>query len=126
MLTAGIAAVVTDLVRYGELPTAEWLRSCTDEEFVRTCSVAEWLLYHGPSTRSGSVPIARALCLAAVYVHEGRPRDIARRRRPVDTPPDASPPAPDRRPDHVLAAAVPPGYGVGDDARAFWGSPTPG
>jgi hypothetical protein len=118
VLTASAETIAADLRQYGEDATADWLLACTDEELVRVCSVGEWLLYHGPSTRSGSMLIAKALSLAAVYVREGAPRDLARsRRRRLDSRPDRDD---GRRPDHVLASGVPYAYGVGDDARAFW------
>jgi hypothetical protein len=120
VLTASAETVAAELRQYGEDRAADWLLTCTEEELVRVCSVGEWLLYHGPSTRSGSMLIAKALSLAAVYVREGAPRDLARsRRRRLEDRPDSADDG--RRPDEVLAAGVPFAYGVGDDARAFWG-----
>ena len=82
MLNASAETIAADLRQYGEDATAHWLLACTDEELVRVCSVGEWLLYHGPSRPSGdSMLIAKALSLAAVYVREGAPRELARSRR---------------------------------------------
>jgi hypothetical protein len=126
VLSASAETIAADLRQYGEDDTADWLRTCTDEELVRVCSVAHWLTYHGPHTPSGgSMLYAKALSLAAVYVREGAPRDLARsRRRRVEgwqQPEVADGWYLGRLPDHVLAGSVPFAYGVGDDARAFWG-----
>ena len=120
MLNASAETIAADLRQYGEDATAHWLLACTDEELVRVCSVGEWLLYHGPSRPSGdSMLIAKALSLAAVYVREGAPRELARsRRRSLEGWRGERPDG--RRPDHVLAANVAADYGVGDDARAHW------
>lgn len=119
MLSASAERIAADLRQYGEEATAVWLLSCTDEELVRVCSVGEWLLLEGPRTPSGaSMLFARALSLAAVYVREGSPRELAHSRRRGVASDDAGHDG--RRPDDVLAAAVPSDYGVGDDARAFW------
>ncbi|MBB3326347.1 hypothetical protein FHX39_001291 [Friedmanniella antarctica] len=123
LLTTGAAMVAEDLERYGESATAAWVLTCSEEELVRVCTVADWLLYNGPARASGaSMLIAKACALAAVYVHEGRPRDLARSRRAPVTgpPPDSS----WRRPDPRLHEAVALDYGVGADARAYWGSIT--
>ena len=119
MLSASAETIAADLRQYGEEATADWLLGCTDEELVRVCSVGEWLLFNGPGRPSGgSMLFAKALSLAAVYVREGAPRNLARsRRRRLDDQPARDD---GRRPDHVLAGALPFGYGVGDDARAFW------
>lgn len=124
MLTTGAGLVADDLERYGELAAAAWVLTCSEEELVRICTVADWLLYNGPRRASGaSMLIAKACALAAVHVQEGRPRDLTRSRRgPVTGP------RPDdtwRRPDHRLHESVAADYGVGPDARAFWGQPTP-
>lgn len=63
--------------------------------------------------------IAKAFALAAVYVMEGAPRDLARRRRSKVHGP-ALPPG--RWPNYALQEAAPRHYGVGDDAVAFWGT----
>jgi hypothetical protein len=123
VLSSGVESVAEDLRRYGENATARWVLTCSDDEFVRVCSVAEWLLYYGPSTASGrSMMIAKACALAAVYVHEGAPRDLSRSRRTEPTgvlvPPDGG-----RRPNYSLQVAMARDYGVGEDVRAFWRSP---
>jgi hypothetical protein len=114
-----------DLRQYGEDAAADWVLGCTDEGLVRVCSVADWPLYRGPGpTGDGSMLLAKAASLAAVYVREGAPRDLARtRHRRAES---WQQPEVDggwylgRLPDHVLAAGVPFGYGVGDDARSRW------
>lgn len=122
MLSASAESMAESLYQYGEHEAADWVVSCSDDELVRVCSVAEWLLYQGPGpSRGGSMMIARACAIAAVYVREGAPRELARSRRkrvagalPV--------PSPGRRPNAGLQAACPSGYGVGEDLRAFWGA----
>ena len=119
MLNASAETIAADLRQYGEDATAHWLLACTDEELVRVCSVGEWLLFNGPGRPSGgSMLFAKALSLAAVYVREGAPRELARSRRRRLEGDDGADDG--RRPDHVLADSVPYAYGVGDDARAFW------
>lgn len=119
MLTTGVELISEDLYRWGEEEAAFWVLTCSDEELVRICTVADWLLHFGPGRASGeSMMIAKACALAAVYVREGRPRDLARiRRRPALARRSGDG---GRRPDHVLHAAVPPEYGVGGDAREYW------
>ena len=119
MLSASAQTIAADLRQYGEDAAADWLLACTDEKLVRVCSVGEWLLFNGPGRPSGgSMLFAKALSLAAVYVREGAPRELARsRRRRLDE--TVGGPG-GRRPDDVLGSSVPYAYGVGDDARAFW------
>jgi hypothetical protein len=122
MLNAPVESMSRDLHEYGEDETANWILTCSDDELVRVCSVAEWLLYFGPSRPSGgSMMIARACALAAVYVREGTPRDLARARRKRIADP-APMPSPGRRPDNALQMKHSREYGVGDDFRAFWGA----
>jgi hypothetical protein len=120
MLSASVESIARELVEYGEDDTAAWIVDCSDDELVRVCSVASWLLFHGPTVSSGaSMMIAKACALAAVYVREGGPRELKRsRRRKVEGRAPAPPSA--RRPDHQRQAQVPRDYGVGDDARAYW------
>ena len=81
-MSARVGDVADDLLRYGEPETSEWMLSCSEDELVRVCSVADWLLLHGPSEPSGSsMMIAKACALAAIYVREGAPRALARSRR---------------------------------------------
>lgn len=100
MLNASVESMSRDLHEYGEGDTAQWILTASDEQLVRVCSVADWLLYHGPSLPSGgSMMIARACALAAVYVREGAPRDLARgRRKRIADPPPL--PSPGRRPNY--------------------------
>jgi hypothetical protein len=112
--------IAEDLRRYGEDEAAEWIIDCSEDELVRVCAVAEWLLYHGPARRSGaSRMIAKACALAAVYVREGSPRDLLRSRRGAASGSRVAA-AGGRRPDHKLQAAAPSQYGVRQDAREFW------
>lgn len=120
MLSASVEDIAEDLRRYGEDDTAVWVLTCSDDELVRVCSVADWLLFYGPSSPSGgSMMIAKACALAAVYVHEGRPRDLRRSRRgpASDTPVLLHG---GRRPRYGLQRAAPRNYGVGPDAVEFW------
>jgi hypothetical protein len=100
LLSARVDDIAEDLRRYGEDDTAVWVLSCSDDELVRVCSVADWLLYHGRSSPSGgSMMIAKACALAAVYVREGSPRDLRRSRRgPAWGAP--TPPSGGRRPGY--------------------------
>lgn len=120
MLLAAAEDISRDLLQYGEGPTAEWMLSCSDEEFIRVLGVADWLLYDAPRSPSGaSMMIAKACALAAVYVREGVPRDLARAHRmKVD---DVGVPASRRFPNHARQEALGRHHGVGDDARRFWG-----
>jgi len=53
MLNAPVQYMSRDLHEYGEDKTADWILTCSEDELVRVCSVAEWLLYSGPSRPSG-------------------------------------------------------------------------
>ena len=122
MLNAPVEYMSRDLHEYGEDETANWILTCSEDELVRVCSVAEWLLYCGPSRPSGgSMMIAKACAAAAVYVREGAPRNLARTRRKRIADPGPMP-SPGRRPDSALQMKHPLEYGVGEDFRAFWGA----
>ena len=72
MLNAPVEYMSRDLHEYGEDETADWILTCSEDELVRVCSVAEWLLYSGPSRPSGgSMMMAKACAVAAAYVREG-------------------------------------------------------
>jgi hypothetical protein len=61
-----------DLHECGEYETANWILTCSDDELVKVCSVAEWLLYFGPSRPSGgSLMIARACALLSCMCGRG-------------------------------------------------------
>jgi hypothetical protein len=63
--------------------------------------------------------IAKACAIAAVYVREKAPRELARsRRKRIADPPPL--PYPGRRPDHALQMQRAQEYGVGDDIRSYW------
>lgn len=119
-LSASAESISRDLAEYGEEDAATWVLTCSDDELVRLRSVADWLLFHGPARPSGgSMIIAKACALAAVYVREGAPRELARsrRRKLAGLPPM---PSPERRPSYQLQQQAPREYGVGDDARSYW------
>ena len=120
MLSASAESISRDLIEYGEDDTAPWMLTCSEDDLVRVCSVADWLLLNGPTRPSGSsMMIAKACALAAVYVREGAPRELRRSRRSkVEGLPPV--PTPGRRPDYHLQMQAPRHYGVGDDARTFW------
>lgn len=125
VLDASVNLVAEGLRRYGEDDVALWVLKCSDDELLRVCSVADWLLLRGPALPSGSsMMIVKACALAAVYVCEGEPRDLRRRRRkPASsgTVPDQHSSDADRRPDLMAQLSAGHGYGVGQDARDFWG-----
>jgi hypothetical protein len=115
VLNASAQMIALDLAGYGEDQAAEWIVSCSDEDLVRVCSVVGWIAENGPGTASGGTLLAKACAMAAVYVREGRPRELVRsRRRRVD--PKLFPG--DRRPP--LFAEGPALDGVGEDLRSFW------
>ena len=124
VLGAPCELIARDLIEYGEVEAAEWVRSCSDDDLVRICSVADWLLLHGPSTKAGSsMMIAKALALATVYIREGTPRDLAsKRRKPLPALSEAERDAirRGRWVNYQLQEAKPRDYGVGPDARDYW------
>ncbi|WP_458112275.1 hypothetical protein M1D88_18835 [Arthrobacter sp. R1-13] len=122
MLVTSRESIIADLLSYGEKATAEWISRCSDDELMRTLSVGEWLLYYGPGPASGgSMLIGKAAALAAVYVHEGNPRDLTRRRRDLSAwaaaiPSDGTA----RLPGLPKNTHWPKEYGVGTDAKDYW------
>ena len=125
MLLASVDMIAADLRRYGEDDAAEWVMECSDEELVRICSVAHWLTLQGPTQeKSGnSMMIAKACALAAVYVREGAPRDLARKNRRPAPPLSAGERAAlirGRWPSRQGVEAASRHYGVGEDAKAYW------
>ncbi|PPF31265.1 hypothetical protein C5C18_06605 [Rathayibacter tritici] len=103
-----------------ENESALWIESCTDEEFVRVCTIAHFLLYHGPHTASGrSMSYAQAGAIAAVSIHERAPRKLKRHRRDfTHALPDRSP-WPKRRTNDIVMAALPTYDGVNSDVIDF-------
>jgi hypothetical protein len=124
VLDASVGLIAEGLRRYSEDDVAFWVVTCSDDELLRVCSVADWLLLRGPALPSGSsMMIAKACALAAVYVCEGKPRNLRRRRRKpasAGAAPDEHSSDADRRPDLVAQLSAGRGYGVGQDARDFW------
>jgi hypothetical protein len=111
---------VRDLLQFHEGDVAKWVESCSEEDFVRVCDVADFLSLHGPVTSSGaSLMLSKCVALAAVYVHNGVPRALARAKRDLKAvvpPIDSSSPSTDLK----LARSWPPYFAVGDDAIDFW------
>ena len=82
MLSTTRELTVVDLLEYGEEETAKWIGSCSDEDFIRVCGVADWIMLYGPKTPSGaSMLTAFVVSAAAVFICEGAPRKLARSRR---------------------------------------------
>lgn len=112
--------IVGELRSYGEEAVAEWAWNASQEELRDTLTVAEWLLHFGPAPQSsGSMLFAKAIALGCVYVHEGHPRELARKRRDLalwrESAEDLSPKAQERirgRSGNYVA--------VGPDARSYW------
>jgi hypothetical protein len=121
VLDTGVGSIAEDLRRYGEDDVALWVVACSDDELLRVCSVADWLLLRGQALPSGSsMMIAKACALAAVYVCEGKPRNLRRHRRMPASAADEHSPDADRRPDLMAQLSAGRDYGVGQDARDFW------
>ncbi|WP_326568839.1 hypothetical protein VSH64_45030 [Amycolatopsis rhabdoformis] len=128
MLSTSRGSAAQDLLEYGEAATAEWVVSCSEDDFMKVCAAADWILLYGPTTPSGaSMMVARAIASAAVFVHDGRPRDLARKRRrklPELTPEERRRVAFDRAPDHRAQRAKGEFYGVTDELKEFWAADT--
>src|SRR6476469_9836320 len=122
MLSASVGRIAEQLWRYGEDETALWVLDCTDDELVRISSVGSWLLFNGPGTSKGSMMLAKACALAAVYVREGAPRELARKSRKPELPRSepGDPSAAARRPPLAPTSGLGKDYGVGDDLRRFF------
>ncbi len=88
MLLTTRAMTWQDLLAYGEDDVAEWVMSASDDEFLAVCGVANWLIRRGPRTPSGnSMTLSKAAALAAVAIHDGHPRKLARKARKPDRTP---------------------------------------
>ncbi len=111
---------VRDLLQFHEPDVAKWVEVCSEEDFVRVCDVADFLSLHGPVTSSGaSLMLSKCVAMAAVYVHDGAPRDLARAKRDLKAvvpPIDSSSPSTDL----LLARGRPQFFAVGDDAINVW------
>src|SRR5262245_41053511 len=125
MLSTIRGLAVRYLRSYDETTTADWVDSCSEDDFLRVCGVADWLVYQGPSTPSGAgMMFAKAVALAAVFVHESAPRDLARKRRralPELSPEESRRISFDRSPDVEEQRKRGTYYGVTDAVKAFWG-----
>jgi hypothetical protein len=114
-----------DLLAYGEDETARWVEHCADDELLRICGVANWLLY-GPTTRSdSSMNLARACALAAVFIREGRPRQLARavRKSMPQLTPAQTEASRSGSPNYQQQQELDQYYGVTAEFQEFW---TPG
>jgi hypothetical protein len=126
--TTGLVAI--NLIQYGEPEVADWVLSCSDDEFVRICSVADWITFNGPPLPSGrGMLLDKALALAAVYIKECKPRMLDRsRRKKVQSEAETRRMIQEnnRWPKEELMVyyeghGFTPLYGVGDDLYKFWG-----
>ncbi|MET7998206.1 hypothetical protein ABZU76_45715 [Amycolatopsis sp. NPDC005232] len=124
MLSTSRGLAARDLLEYGEEAAAEWVYLCSEDDFMKVCAAADWILLHGPTTPSGaSMMVARAIAAAAVFVHEGRPRDLARKRRrklPEPSPEERRRVGFDQAPDFRAQRAKGEHYGVTDELKEFW------
>lgn len=120
MLSTTRPLQVDDLLPFHETDVAAWARTCTDDELARVCDVADFLTLSGPATPSGgSMTFAKASALAAVYVCEGKPRNLALSRRDLKViVPDVV--DENRRPLYLIQQTRPERFAVGDDAIDFW------
>lgn len=108
--------IAEDLRRYGEDTVADWVLVCSDDELTRTCSVGHWIYLSGTN-------LASATALAAVYVREGHPRELVRKRRKHSTTAEGPLLENGRRCSRAgrdRASAYYPFYGVDDDAIEYW------
>ncbi len=68
------------LCAYDEREVAVWALGASDDEMLRVDGVSDWLLQHGPRTKSGQpMMYKQALAQAAVFVAEGTARPLRRR-----------------------------------------------
>jgi len=111
---------VRDLLQFHEPAVADWVETCTEEEFVRVCDVADFLSLLGPTTGSGaSMMLSKCVALAAVDVHDGAPRDLVRARRDLKAViPQLDEDSPGT--DWAIQQLRPHYFAVGDDAIDHW------
>ncbi|MEU4666943.1 hypothetical protein AB0F91_03000 [Amycolatopsis sp. NPDC023774] len=126
MINAGDSSFAGYLVQYGEVETAHWVLTCTEDELLRIASVGDWLELRGPSNPSGGGMMpAKALAPASVYVREGKPQDLIRGRRKLTGNVSVVPPEHrERHPSFEAGLARPRDYGVGDEARDYGEEPS--
>lgn len=120
MLSTTRNLTVRDLLQFHEPAVADWVETCTEEEFVRVCDVADFLSLLGPTTGSGaSMMLSKCVALAAVYVHDGAPRDLVRARRDLKAViPQLDEDSPGT--DWAIQQLRPHYFAVGDDAIDHW------
>jgi len=115
--------IVKSLIEYQETETADWASACSDDEFLRICGAADWLLHKGPTTPSGaSMMCAKAIALAAVFVRENEPRQLAKKRRKTggDMPASGADPILDQRPDFWKQLELGDHHGVTETFSSYW------
>ncbi|MBT1669187.1 hypothetical protein KK092_07320 [Curtobacterium flaccumfaciens pv. flaccumfaciens] len=120
MLSTTRNLTVRDLLQFHEPAVADWVETCTEEDFVRVCDVADFLSLHGPSSPSGgSMMLLKCVALAAVYVHDGAPRELARAKRDLKA---VVPPITADSPstNWSIQQQRPQYFAVGDDAIDYW------
>lgn len=111
--------IVAALRSYGENSAAEWARTAPKDAMRSTLTVAEWILHFGPAQASGaSMMIDKAIALAGVYVHEGRPRELTKKRRDLKVWKQAAAEDTEEASENVQGLVT---YDlVGTEARNFW------
>ncbi len=124
MFSTSRALVARGLAEYGEEAVAEWVSGCDDDDFHRVCGVADWLLSDpsGCLPEAGFTPVA-ASSIAAVFVHDGHPRKLARSRRrklPELSREEALKLSFSGSPSSRDLAAKGNFYGVTEEFKAFW------
>lgn len=124
MLSTTRGLTARHLIEYGEDEAAQWVGSSSNEDFMKVCGVANWLISYGPESPSGSsMMMATAIAAAAVFVKEGVARDLARKRRKKlpDLPADEYRKiAFDGSPDLNEQRRKGEFYGVTNEFKEFW------
>ncbi|ASN21604.1 hypothetical protein CGK93_19440 [Arthrobacter sp. YN] len=111
--------IVAALRSYGEESAPEWAGNAQKDALQATLTVAEWILHFGPTQPSGaSMLIDKAIALAGVYMHEGHPRDLTKKRRDLKVWKQAAAEDTPETDENLLGLSS---YEVvSDDARSFW------
>lgn len=97
--------------------------TCSEDDLLEICGVAYWLLSYGPTSPSGnSMMLTKAAALAAVAVHDGHPRELARKlRKPKSSLPDVEARVLQQGyPDHEQQLGLGDFYGMTDEIEAYW------
>ncbi|MEC3979040.1 hypothetical protein [Amycolatopsis sp. H20-H5] len=116
--------IARDLLEYGENNVSAWIHTTSEDEFLRICGVADWLTLYGPTTSSGtSMTLGKASALASVFIREGIPRELAKKRRkplPALHPQEQHQISADGRPDLNLQMKKGAFYGITEKAKQYW------